>query len=367
MSKLQVFLSHLSIESRFADLLTGHLQRDFIGMLNVFVSSDSTSIPAGAQWFDTVVERLGQSQLHLVLCSEESVMRPWINYEAGAARLGRVPMVPMRHSTLTAAQLPATLGAAEGVMLTDVDGLVKLYARIAAMIDSDIPPADFDRYAEEFRALEEQYAEERRERDAASRRAHDESTIIRDPRVVCLTSDQFLDLGFKNQLQIVLDAFPQDLRHSQLRSSAELQDLVMTKSERVDIVHIAAFVCPRTGAVYFSPVDLATGRSSVAEVDLIPPDALAMLLTKAQTRLVVIASCESLALATSLLRVTNVIAGRDVISAPAMASWVETFYETLKTLSLAEACEYAFHVSHAQMTLLAQQTAMPELRFQPAT
>jgi len=48
MEKLQIFLSHLTVESNLADALKRHLSRDFIGLVDVFVSSDRTSIPVGS-------------------------------------------------------------------------------------------------------------------------------------------------------------------------------------------------------------------------------------------------------------------------------------------------------------------------------
>ena len=47
--KLEVFVSHLTVESKFADLLTASLTRDFIGLVNFFVSTDATSIPVGSR------------------------------------------------------------------------------------------------------------------------------------------------------------------------------------------------------------------------------------------------------------------------------------------------------------------------------
>ena len=52
-----------------------------------------------------------------------------------------------------------------------------------------------------------------------------------------------------------------------------------------DIVHIAAFVCPRSGTLYFSDVDLNSGESIVPESDMLSADALADLLQMARTKL----------------------------------------------------------------------------------
>ena len=55
MPQLDVFVSHLHVESKFADVLREHLDRDFIGLLKLFISTDSTSIPVGTQWFDVLL------------------------------------------------------------------------------------------------------------------------------------------------------------------------------------------------------------------------------------------------------------------------------------------------------------------------
>jgi hypothetical protein len=127
----------------------------------------------------------------------------------------------------------------------------------------------------------------------------------------------------------------------------------------VDVVHIAAYVCPRSGTLYFSHVDLPVGRSDAEREDFIRADALALLLKQASTRLVVIASGDSLALATVLLPQTNVISPRDMITAKSMADWVRTFYSSLGTRTLAEACEFAEAQSRASMKLLTQQIPTP--------
>jgi hypothetical protein len=127
----------------------------------------------------------------------------------------------------------------------------------------------------------------------------------------------------------------------------------------VDVVHIAAYVCPRSGTLYFSRVELPLGRPADDDADFVRADALAMLLEDARTRLVVIASGDSLALATGLLRLTNVISPRDIISSKSMAVWVRIFYATLRTETLAQACELASAQSRASMKLLTKQVASP--------
>ena len=357
MVKLETFVSHLTVESKFADLLRFRLTRDFIGLVNFFVSTDATSIPVGSQWFGDILSALNRANLLLVICSGESVRRPWIHYEAGGAGVRDVEVIPLCHSGITVEQLPVPLSLSEGALLTDAQGLEKLYRKISAMLGSALPSVDFEELAGEFRALEEEYRLQRNEDAAGVSKRCDES-IIEDPRVLCISSQQYLQLGFDNQLQSVLDAFPADLCHDRVITSSDVQRAL--RSGRVDIVHIAAYVCPRTGVLYFSPVELPIGTAEKGELDFIRPEALARLLQDAQTRLVVIASGDSLALATMLLSVTNVIAPRDIVSARAMAVWVKTFYATLRVKPLADACEFAGLTSQTSMRLLTQQmpTAM---------
>lgn len=144
------------MEARFADVLKEHLVKDFIGLVQVFIASDTTSIPAGTFWLAEIVEGLRQSQLHIVICSKYSMYRPWINYEAGAAGVRGIPIVPLCHSGLVPAQLPVPLSESEGGILTQADALQKLYARVASLIGSSIPPVDFESYAAEFQIIEKQ-------------------------------------------------------------------------------------------------------------------------------------------------------------------------------------------------------------------
>jgi hypothetical protein len=139
---------------------------------------------------------------------------------------------------------------------------------------------------------------------------------------------------------------------------------ILLKS-RVDIIHIAAFVCPRGGDLYFTRVELPSGlKSNDEEVDSLSPDVLVALMKKANTRLVVLGASASLVLAAQLLPFTNVIAARDMVSPNAMASWVETFYGELRKEPLAKASELATNVSQAPMTLYSQQRKVSSLSFE---
>jgi hypothetical protein len=226
---------------------------------------------------------------------------------------------------------------------------------------------DFAACAKEFQDVEQQHAEllarEALGSDDVRMRAGDEkSELIQNPHVVCVTSPQFKELGYANQIELVQSAFPDAIRHRVVLNSADLKRILL--DEQVDIVHIAAFVCPRGGDLYFTAVDLPLGHATAGEVDVMKPDALISLLREANTRLVVLGASASLVLGAQLLTVTNVIAVRDMVSARAMASWVDTFYKTLLKQPLADSFELATQVSQAPMRLYAQQREFPSFKLQ---
>jgi hypothetical protein len=360
MLKLQVFVSHLHREAKFADLLRKRLTQDFKGQLELFISSDATSVPAGSEWFERVLAGMNRAQLQFVICSHQSVRRPWINYESGACRIRGVHVIPLCHTGITPEQLPVPLSMSEGVLLTDPKGLRRVYARIAEMLDEAVPAVDFARLGDQFKSLADEYSRQLRFAAAARRRASDES-LVENPRVVCVTSNQFLKLGYENQLEMILQSFPTDLKHHVITDSTTFERVL--QKHQVAIVHIAAYVCPRSGVLYFNDVDLPLGANRGTDLDFIRPTTLGLLLKNAGTRLVVIVSGDSLALATDLLSVTNVIVPRDIVSAKGMAKWVRTFYRTLRTKTLAAACAKAAEDSQARMQLLTQQSGYPDLRF----
>jgi hypothetical protein len=353
MPPIDIFLSHVTPEANLADIIEDHLLRDFIGLVRVFASSDQGSILAGSKWLDEVTSALNRANLHVVLASPDSIERKWINFEAGAAHVRGVPIIPLCHSGLAPAQLPVPLSESEGLVLSDESGFARFYAAIARALGSDVPIVDFTKYGREVSGFEADYAKRNRVADAA-RMLTPSTETVRDPRALCVSSQQFLKLGMENQLAQVLAAFPSDLRHDRVFDSMTTRRAL--SDERFDIVHIAGFVCPRSGALYFSDVDLRTGKPVPdAELDVIEADDLVTLLRGAHSRLAVITSCDALALATSLIATCHVVAARDMVSPHMMAAWVEGFYGQLPTSPLSQALDFALRVSGAPMRLYARQ------------
>lgn len=141
-NKVRVFVSHISDESQLAETFKKHLLADFAGLLQVDVSSDATTIDAGTEWLPAIQRKLGRAALELVLCSKASVGRPWINFEAGAGWLRKIPVIPVCHSGLSPSELPMPLHALHAIVASDIPGLKRLYKSLTKAIQLEIPSAD---------------------------------------------------------------------------------------------------------------------------------------------------------------------------------------------------------------------------------
>ncbi len=106
-------------------------ERVLEGRSRVFLSSDVESIPVGEKWLLSIEQALADCVALVVLCSHESKSRPWINFEAGAAWIRNVPVIPVCHGGLQPNELPLPLSLRAGIIASESDGLSRLYGRIA--------------------------------------------------------------------------------------------------------------------------------------------------------------------------------------------------------------------------------------------
>jgi hypothetical protein len=143
----QIFISHITEDAAVASMLKLRMTEDFLGQPAVFLSSDTESIAAGEEWLSSVSEALRNSSIFVVLCSPISVTRPWVNFEAGAAWMREMPVIPACFSGLRSRDLPMPLSARQGLELNDAEGLRRLYARIAQVLGCQSPVRNYDELA----------------------------------------------------------------------------------------------------------------------------------------------------------------------------------------------------------------------------
>ncbi|KAA8383943.1 toll/interleukin-1 receptor domain-containing protein [Acetobacter tropicalis] len=133
MSQKSIFLSHIHEEQEIALYIKQAIEDEFGGFVDVFVSSDGTSIPAGTNFLQKIENGLINCVGAIYLISPKSVNKNWINFELGAiwirnainVRNGdiEIPTLPICHSGMDPSRLPMPLCSLNAVRANEPAGL----------------------------------------------------------------------------------------------------------------------------------------------------------------------------------------------------------------------------------------------------
>lgn len=128
-----VFLSHIHEERVLAGHIKGAIEDEFSGFVDVFVSSDGVSIPAGANFLRRIEDGLVNCIGAIYLISPKSVNRNWINFELGAVWIrnaisqrnggNEIPAIPICHSGIEPSGLPSPINNLNAVRANETAGL----------------------------------------------------------------------------------------------------------------------------------------------------------------------------------------------------------------------------------------------------
>lgn len=154
MVKPLVFISHITEESSIATALKTVLEASFLRMMEVFVSSDPTSLNLGSAWGNEIKAGLENCAVQIVIASLESVKRPWINFEAGAVWIQGKPVIPLCHSGMVPASLPSNLRQVQGTVADDAQSLTRMVPTLAKALGSEQPTIDFGPFIQTVRDFE---------------------------------------------------------------------------------------------------------------------------------------------------------------------------------------------------------------------
>ena len=119
-----IFISHIAEEAHIAGALVRFL-REF--QLESFVSSDQWQLKAGERWFERVIQELDAAKVVILLLSESSAVRPWINFEGGYAWASpKKKVIPLCIGNLKKGEMPRPYSDLQGLNLrTDYYHLVR--------------------------------------------------------------------------------------------------------------------------------------------------------------------------------------------------------------------------------------------------
>lgn len=146
---VRAFLSHISEDKLVAQRIKTALSRDFFGLLDIFLSSDTQRIAAGEKWLESIEQALQESTFSVVLCSRNqstgrgSILKP---VRHGCAK---IPLIPICHA-LRPRDLPIPLSLRQGIAIGNPDGLERLYNRVAITLSCQVPAVKFAAIAHEL-------------------------------------------------------------------------------------------------------------------------------------------------------------------------------------------------------------------------
>lgn len=156
-SKPLLFISHITEEKELALAFKELVESQFLGMLEVFVSSDENSIGMGQRWLDNITTALKSCAVEVILCSPQSIRRPWINFEAGAGWVREIPVIPLCHSGIEPSQLPMPLNLLQAAKAGEVSSLKLIFPVLANALGAKCPNADFSPFTDFVKEFETKY------------------------------------------------------------------------------------------------------------------------------------------------------------------------------------------------------------------
>ncbi|WPP47051.1 toll/interleukin-1 receptor domain-containing protein [Pseudomonas sp. AN-1] len=168
MSQALLFLSHIHEEKDLAAIIKSAIENEFAGFVEVFVSSDGVSIPAGANFLKRIEDGLVNCIGALYLISPNSINRNWINFELGAiwirnaisirASEPEIPLLPLCHSGIAPSELPQPANNLNAIIASQSSQLEFAFRSIQSAVGGKgTLRTDFDSLAQEVIQFERKY------------------------------------------------------------------------------------------------------------------------------------------------------------------------------------------------------------------
>jgi hypothetical protein len=163
-----IFLSHIHEETILAQTIQKAVEDEFSGFVEVFVSSDGKTIPAGANFLKRIEDGLINCVGAIYLISPISVKRNWINFELGAVWIRNsisvknggpeIPTIPVCHSGITPGTLPMPLINLSAIQANSSSQLELVFKSIQTAVGGKgVLKTNFDALAKNIIAFEKQY------------------------------------------------------------------------------------------------------------------------------------------------------------------------------------------------------------------
>lgn len=158
MAKKKIFISHIGEESEIAQALKDKILAFTNKGVEVFVSSDSESIGLGRDWEDIVKDEIRQCDMMLVIVSKNSLNRPWISFETGAAWVRGIAPIPICHGGIEKGALPKPFSILQSVN-ADINDLTGVFRSISILREEEFGSVDVTDLISIFNEFDKKYYE----------------------------------------------------------------------------------------------------------------------------------------------------------------------------------------------------------------
>lgn len=112
-----VFISFIHEEGQTAEAVQVFVNQMLGGQASAFLSSDKFQVYAGELWLERIFDELNEAKVVLLMLSEISVKRPWVNFEAGAGWLTKKKIIPVCINDLSKDNLPKPYSSLQSIDL----------------------------------------------------------------------------------------------------------------------------------------------------------------------------------------------------------------------------------------------------------
>lgn len=113
---MHIFISHATANARLATTLAEALES--LGA-TAFLSSRAGDIRADEDWLRGIERALQEADAYIVLLTPESTLRPWVNFEAGAAWFSEKQLLFVRVHSLAPEDIPLPISSRQVYALDD--------------------------------------------------------------------------------------------------------------------------------------------------------------------------------------------------------------------------------------------------------
>lgn len=113
-----IFISHARANASLAKALADALES--LGK-ETFLSSRAGDLRADEDWLPSILDALQKSCAYIILLTPESMGRPWVNFEAGAAWASKKKYIFVRVQALSADDIPLPISSRQ-VYALDIEG-----------------------------------------------------------------------------------------------------------------------------------------------------------------------------------------------------------------------------------------------------